>query len=225
MHAITDPCNPAMDLVFVIDSSGSIEDAAPENWNRLLAFVNKIVDKRTISSSATQVGVVRYSTDVVNSFYLNTHNSKAAVMQAISNIPYEGHSTNTAGGIRDMRTVQFTAVHGDRPGVPNVAIVITDGESIVNPQNTVPEAQSAHNAGITIYSIGVTQNVERDEVRDISSPPHIQNQNYFLSENFEDGLNNILDKIFSDNCDVEKKTTTTTNTTITTTTTQAPASK
>ena len=223
MYAVTDPCNPVMDLVFVIDSSGSIEFAAEGNWNRLLAFVNKIVDKLTISSSATQVGVVRYSDDVVNSFFLNTHNSKTAVMQAISNIPYDGHNTNTAGGIRAMRAVQFTATHRDRSGVPNVAIVITDGESTVKPENTVPEAEAAHNAGITIYSIGVTAKVKRDEVRDISSPPHTEDQNYFLSENFEDGLNNIVDKIFGNICDVVMKKTTTTTTT--TTTTQVPASK
>ncbi|KAI0238947.1 hypothetical protein LSAT2_010296, partial [Lamellibrachia satsuma] len=102
------------DIVFVIDSSGSINYADANNWNRLLAFTNEIVNKYIIGSSNTRVGVVRFSTKVENSMYLNQYSSKSILMNAISSISYERQSTNTAGAIREMRTVQFTAGHGDR---------------------------------------------------------------------------------------------------------------
>ena len=50
-----------------------------------------------------------------------------------------------------MRTQQFTEANGDRPGVPNVAILLTDGESTENPENTIPEAADARADGITIF--------------------------------------------------------------------------
>ena len=199
---ITDPpglCDVPLDLVFVIDSSGSINFAGAGNWDRVLKFVNDIVSKRVIGPTATRVGVVRYSTEVDSMFYLNTHNSKGSLINAITRISYKGHSTNTAGGIREMRTVQFTAAHGDRPSVPNVAIVITDGESRITPKQTVLEAEIAHGQGITVYSIGVSDNVKEDEVRDISSPPHVRDKNFFLLKDFTN-LDNIIQTIVDATC-------------------------
>ena len=53
-----------------------------------------------------------------------------------------------------MRSQQFIEANGDRPGVPNVAILITDGASNVNEQNTIPAAQYAKEKGITIFRWG-----------------------------------------------------------------------
>ncbi len=39
-----------------------------------------------------------------------------------------------------LRTIMFTPENGDRIDVPNYAIVITDGESNVNAEDTLPEA-------------------------------------------------------------------------------------
>ena len=200
--SVTDPpgqCDAPLDLVFVIDSSGSINFAGAGNWDRVLKFVNDIVSKRVIGPTATRVGVVRYSTEVDSMFYLNTYNNKDSLKNAITGISYKGRDTNTAGGIREMRTVQFTAAHGDRPSVPNVAIVITDGESKINPEQTVPEAQIAHGQGITVYSIGITEKVNRDEVSGISSPPHDLNQNYFLRREFTN-LDNLIQTIIDATC-------------------------
>ena len=158
------PCAVPLDIVFVIDSSGSINFADNGNWNRVLAFTNELVSKYIIGTRFTQVGVVRFSTRVENSMYLNQYSSKSILMNAISRISYERQSTNTAGGIREMRTVQFTQQHGDRPNVQNIAIVITDGESVIKPERTLPEAQAAHGQGIKVFSVGITNKVDVAEV-------------------------------------------------------------
>ena len=196
---VTDSCNRAIDLVFVIDSSESINNANPLNWQQLLEFVNKIVSMRTIGSNNTRVGVVRYSTDVVSWIYLNSYDNKDDLMKAIARIPYDGKSTNIAGGILQMRSVQFTAAHGDRPGVPNVAIVVTDGVSIIRPECTIPEAEQAHKQGIAMFSIGVTSKVDSAEVIGISSPPHTPNTYVFFAQDFSN-VDNIATKIFNATC-------------------------
>ena len=42
---------------------------------------------------------------------------------------YDGAGTKTHLAIKHMRTVSFTPANGARPGVPKVAIIISDGNS------------------------------------------------------------------------------------------------
>ena len=55
-----------------------------------------------------------------------------------------------------MYDTMFTAENGDRPNIPNIAIVVTDGESNRDKNLTVPEADEARErgasfSGFTIY--------------------------------------------------------------------------
>ena len=45
-----------------------------------------------------------------------------------------GGQTDTSSAIRLMMTTMFTQSNGDRPNAPNVAIIITDGNSNINPE-------------------------------------------------------------------------------------------
>ena len=40
-------------------------------------------------------------------------------------MPWKDEATNTSGAMRFVRTEMFTPEKGDRPGVPNVMIVLT----------------------------------------------------------------------------------------------------
>lgn len=49
-----------------------------------------------------------YSTEVEVQFYLNQYSRKTQVMDAIDRIPYIYGSTNTADGLKVMRTELFS---------------------------------------------------------------------------------------------------------------------
>ena len=49
-----------------------------------------------------------------------------------------------------MKTTMFTPENGDRDGVPNVVIIVTDGYSNINREATLPAADAARAAGITV---------------------------------------------------------------------------
>ena len=49
-----------MDIAFIIDSSGSI---GRKNWERMKRFVKSVVSKLDVSSSATHVAAIAYSTN------------------------------------------------------------------------------------------------------------------------------------------------------------------
>ena len=176
--------------MFVIDSSGSIRDHNPkdgsyDNWHLLLEFMVRIVDELNIDSSHVRIGAVKFSTNAESIFHMNQYSDKNSLKAAIRAITYSGGHTNTAGGIRIMNDVEFRPENGDRPGVQNIAIVITDGVSTRDESQTIPQAIRARNRGIKIYSVGITNRINSEEVKKISSAPHVQESNYWIAEDFQ----------------------------------------
>ena len=176
--------------MFIIDSSGSIKDADPGNYDLLLQFVTDIVDGLTIGPDNTRVGVIVYSNTASIHFHLNTYYDKTSVQDAIRNLDtlYIGGNTNTSGGLLTLTQV-FSPANGDRADAPNVAVLITDGVSNVDPEQTIPAAQAAKAAGITIFTVGITEQINVQELRGIASEP--AENHVSIVEGFAD-LNSIV---------------------------------
>lgn len=159
-----------VDLVFVTDTSGSV---GYSNYMKMLDFVEKTVDYFDISSEFTRVSVMSYSSYVVHEFFLNTYMDKASLLNAIRYLAYRGGGTYTHHALRHLREVSFTEANGARPssqGVPRVAIVLTDGVSSSS-YYTIAEAEKCHEAGITMYAIGIGRNLRDSELEAIASDP------------------------------------------------------
>ena len=65
-------------------------------------------------------------------FFLNEYTNKEDIYNAIDDIFYDEGNTNIAHAIEMTRTEMFTRRNGDRFNVPNLGILITDGEAKVN---------------------------------------------------------------------------------------------
>jgi len=94
-------------------------------------FVSALVVTLDINSGDTRVGLVTYSTsvDTAEAFNLNAHATDANVLAAIAALSYTGDLTYTHLALEYVRTTMLTSAAGDRPDVPNVVVVMTDGES------------------------------------------------------------------------------------------------
>ena len=192
------------DIVFVIDSSGSIRDQNPDdgsydNWELLLEFMNKLVDILNIGANQVRVGAVKFSSDAESVFHLNQYSDKNLLKAAISRTEYLGGNTNTAGGIRIMNDVEFSPRNGDRPDAQNIAIVITDGVSTRDEDQTIPEAIRARDRGIQIYSVGITQGINEEELKRMSSSPQEMDRNYFKAKDFQN-LERVAHAILTEAC-------------------------
>ena len=181
--------NDKVDLVFVVDGSGSIcsnqeTNNNCRNWRNVLNFLASIVDLMNIQPGIDRVAFVQFGNVGKKEFGFLNYTSKARLKNAIRNINHLSQNTNTSGGIRVMRTQLFNTPD-DRPNVPNVAIIVTDGKSTWDSDRTIPEAEEANNQGIKTYSIGVTSSVDENEIRGISSPPQRINQTYWLLQGFD----------------------------------------
>ena len=187
-----------------MDSSGSIAESDPAdgsytNYGLIKQFMIGIVNRLSIGPDLVQVGVVKFSNEAELEFYLDEYQTKLAIIDNIQGMSYLGGNTNTSGGLRLMREDVFSSENGDRGDANNVAIVITDGVSTWDKNLTIPEAEQARSEGIQIVSVGITDEVDEEELRRISSQPQILNKNYFMSPNFTT-LQDLVDSLGLESC-------------------------
>lgn len=193
-------------MTFIIDGSGSIRDANPadgsyDNWDLLLTFVANVADELPISASGTHVAAVVFSDSGQLLFPLSRYMDNAAVRRAVMNTPYPGRNTNTSGGIYIARTQAFNVRNGDRPEVPNLAIILTDGKSTFDRARTIPYAEELRRDGAQVISIGITNSIDEPELKAMSSLPQQQHINYFTSASFQE-LEDVMAGLLASACDV-----------------------
>lgn len=147
-----------------------------------------LVQDYTIGQDSVRIGVAIFGDDVQPIFQLNQYNTKQDVINAINQIPFLDQTTNTAAAIKYMREVMFRPENGDRPGIPNSAIIITDGVPRVPVDEnqaravTLQEASLARSQGINMFAVGIgpeltvnflsqiaTQVFQVDQIRDLEN--------------------------------------------------------
>jgi len=119
-------CPTDIDIVFVVDASGSIGST---NFNLVKSFLSRLVGRLDIDSGNTRVALVTYASNVGSGFNLSDYNTVASIQRAISRLTYSSGGTNTAAALAYVRTTMLTSAAGDRSNVPNVVVVLTDGNS------------------------------------------------------------------------------------------------
>ncbi len=195
-----------MDLCLIIDSSGSIRDNNPadgsyDNWQLLLQFVADLMDYLTIGQNADRVGAVVFSERVILEFPLSAYNDKDSLKQALLSIAYLGQTTNTPEALRVAREQCFSAASGDRFDVRNLAVIVTDGVPFPPERRSpaITEAQALRAIGVDMVAVGITDIIDKDLLRDLSSPPQLENQNFFSATDFT-ALNEIRETVATGVC-------------------------
>ena len=97
-------------------------------------------------------------------------------------------------------TYNFTSTRfGDRIDARNLAVVLSDGNSNINPENTFPEAAAAREDGIYIMGVAVGNKfANMVEMEGIASIP--SKENVFSVERYSE-LMNLVGTISESTCD------------------------
>lgn len=193
-----DACNQT-DIVFVLDSSGSIGFG---HWGQVLEFFKFVVSNVPVGFYATRFGSVTYGNEATVDFYLNTYNTSKDIMAAIDRIPYKDENTNTSGGLWKMKAELFTKQNGDRSSAPNIAIIVTDGKSTYDANLTIPYANEAKRSGIMNVVIGVGDKTDRDELEAMASLNSTGSPIVYEVDNY-DALYTIQSEIAAVACDID----------------------
>ena len=160
-----------VDIAFVVDSSGSIKEKGEGNWDLVLSFVAAVVNRFTIGRDQVRAALVRYGENANVEFFLNEYYNNAQMVVRVLSTGYLDERTNTAHGIQVLNEQVFQPNNGDRNGVDNVGIIITDGESNVRAEDVAGQAAAARARGIRLIAVGVTDSVNMDELNSIVDNP------------------------------------------------------
>jgi len=112
-----------MDIAIVLDLSEYLD---PSILSGVASLAKKIVQGLPIQASQTLVSLVTYAYNATINFNLNTYTSTFDVLNTFSFTGSLSSRSNLQDALRQLQTV-FTPGRGDRGGVPNIAIILTDG--------------------------------------------------------------------------------------------------
>lgn len=195
-----------VDLAFLVDGSGSICDNDPSkseqdgiatcnNWISLKRFLQEIVSNLDIGESRTRIALITFANDAELIFDFNRYTNLADLNQAFARLVYPGGNTYTDKALNLLRIKLFGQSNTDRY---NIAFVITDGKA-TDQNNTRQEAKRIQEAGTIMYAVGITNSIDEQSLKDLSSYPHKLNRNYFRSLNF-DTLGPVVAELLSASC-------------------------
>uniref|UniRef100_A0A8C3XMA4 VWFA domain-containing protein n=1 Tax=Chelydra serpentina TaxID=8475 RepID=A0A8C3XMA4_CHESE len=179
------PSNPfcreasVADIVFLVDGSWSIGN---ENFRRIQDFLYIMVSGFDVGEDKIRIGLIQYSDAPHTEFFLSTYNDKEAILKKIQTLRYKGGGTKTGESLRFMLENHFKETVGSRreEGVPQIAVVITDGKAQDNIQEPAKEVKDA---GITLYAIGI-KGASLEELQEIASDPY--DKHVYEVEDFTD---------------------------------------
>ncbi|KAL5006176.1 hypothetical protein ScPMuIL_017334 [Solemya velum] len=174
------PCK--VDLVLVVDGSDSISENEFETLRSSLA---KLTSDLWIELNQVQLGIIVYSTGIAATIDISP--DKTHLQEEISTLPHPADGTETDEGIRAMTKMILSQ---GRPDVPKIGVVITDGNS-KNASRTAAAAEDARNEGIHMMAVGVTSEIEIEELQAIASKDE-----WALSVDAFDQLAGALEELF-----------------------------
>ncbi|XP_052079210.1 collagen alpha-1(XII) chain-like isoform X2 [Mytilus californianus] len=186
-------CGKKGDIVFVLDSSGSVGSS---NWKIMLKFVQDVINIFTIGKNDVQVGVDIYANFAFTRIRLNSYQSKTQLMDAVKRISFTNGGTATNRAIDHLISSSFSQSHGSRSGVPKIGIILTDGRS--NSQfSTIAAANAARKKGIELFAIGIGSSVNTVELKGVANDP--DSIFYFSVHDFK-ALQSIESRLASETC-------------------------
>ncbi|XP_064598615.1 von Willebrand factor A domain-containing protein 2-like [Liolophura sinensis] len=144
-------CSPK-DVTFILDMSRSIDH---KQFQKLLTFLSKLVEKLEVGVDGMQISMVTYSDHAHVVFGLQRYTEKKEVMHSILNSGYIPGAANTADALDYTAEYVFKEEYGDRSWAENIAILITDGESNIDRHLTVPAAEKLRATGTTVLGVGI----------------------------------------------------------------------
>ncbi|XP_063435022.1 cartilage matrix protein-like [Mytilus trossulus] len=182
-----------VDLFFILDNSNSIWS---ENFKKVLNFITEVVDH--FDPSSTRIGVISYSDDVHLMLPLDNHLNRSEITKKVMSLNQLTGGTDTAKALRYLTSYGFSESR-ERPEAARVALIFTDGKS-KKPGETKIAASDAKKHGIHILSVGIEEQSDFEELKEIASEPkdkfmfHVKNYN---------ALATIKERLVMNTCQVQ----------------------
>ncbi|XP_039474969.1 collagen alpha-4(VI) chain-like isoform X2 [Oreochromis aureus] len=179
------------DIVFLVDGSSSIDD---KSFQDIRTFLRNTIQSFEIDPDKVQIGLVQYSDDPYPEFQLTDHRDKNSLLAAVENLTHRGGGTETGKAIDFLQKEYFTKEAGSRAErrVPQIAVVITDGEST---DDVLEPARRLRQHGVIVFAIGVGQ-IKQTQLITIANWP---SERFILTtdsyQKLQDQTNSLLETV------------------------------
>jgi len=194
--------NSNMDVVFLMDASGSMKTSDPEELRveAIKMFLDMSVDQ------GNKFGLVAYSDNIVREHNLDLVKAQAdkdSIKSMAAGIPF-GDKTDTGLGLKEAVKLMDAGIDAGNRGV---IVLLSDGKN--DPKRSNEEStkdlneaiKTAKDKGYTIYTIGINYDgtVDKAQLSNIASSTG--GKNYITSTSAD--LPKILTEIYADNTKVK----------------------
>ncbi|KAK5965147.1 von Willebrand factor type A domain protein [Trichostrongylus colubriformis] len=142
-------CPPLLDIAFVLDTSGSIE----EIYNEQIRWTVTLSDALPIAKDAVRLSTIQYAGYPLTEFSLDTYNDKDDVVHHLREMNFRSGITRTGYALRRAEDELFNIDRGARRNASKIVALFTDGLSIDDPLK--PSQHLRFQRGVKIYVISV----------------------------------------------------------------------
>ena len=151
----------------LFDASDSIQDQmiAPTNWQLLKDFISSLVGSYDPTNTDTRIALVKFSTVTELIHWFSDTQTTQYIQTQLNATQYnEGQTRQLIVALNVVRDRVFNIQFGDRPSIPNVLIVITDGRPTGTTHTELRDAVRSLIAAsnVTVIAVGVTSRVDQD---------------------------------------------------------------
>ena len=164
--ALVTPCQPRepkYQVMFILDSSGSIGSEAYEQEKK---FVRDLCIGWKVSENNVRVAILIYSSTV--QLATDFTGNKEFLIETINKLPYLATSTATGDAIR--KGIQYFISNKAGVASPRIMFLLTDGWSNLG-ENVSTAIRDMKAEDVNSYAIGVGSDIRRDELLQIASKP------------------------------------------------------
>lgn len=187
-------CPVVLDLVILLDSSGSIE---PYQFEFVKNSLAKLFDKLYLDKQEVYAGLINFSDNSsLIQFYIPNDEYKFMFQKQIKSSAYFGRSSSLETALEFSRNKLFSIDKGSL--TPKILLLFSDAKSNEPIGQIVNEVDQLKAAGVHVFVIGLGKYLDNDALDLISSKP-LETYRFDL-ENFislQKKINNITSTVCS----------------------------
>jgi collagen type VI alpha len=185
------PCEGKMDMVVVLDGSGSVGD---KEFDKAKAFVANLLDTFSNDTNFVRKAFIVFSATSTTLFNLTSGLNATQMRDTVVHAGYPGQGTETNAAI--LAAVRLFENAPNRTGVPRVMTLFTDGQS----NSGVSNIERARQASITPFAIGIGNAVQKELLQiALNDASRVYNVNNF------DALTEFFRRLNDDTCKVPQQ--------------------
>ncbi|XP_073236997.1 collagen alpha-3(VI) chain-like [Porites lutea] len=147
-------CINPVDVAFLVDSSGSLEE---EGFNKQKEFIKAVAATLDISPFHSQIGVITYSDRASVEIKLSDHQHQEDLINAVESMKYIGRTTRIDKAVAIATKELMTPGAGRREDIPGVLVILTDGRQTPD-SDTTPlneSSSSLEKLGVKTIVVGI----------------------------------------------------------------------